>query len=78
MYRQAINRICHGCIDKEAGQYAVNMNLDSVELAVDKIKSYQFNHQVIYDHDTKKSEKDMFLPTHQTDQTLMTQREDHV
>ena len=53
MYRQAINRICHGCLDKEAGQYAVNMNLDSVELAVDKIKNYQFNHQVIYGHDNQ-------------------------
>ena len=53
MYRQAINRICHGCIDKDAGQYAVNMNLDSVELVIDKIKSYQFNHQVIYGHDNQ-------------------------
>ena len=53
MYRQAINRICHGCIDKEAGQYAVNMNLDSVELVIDKIKGYQFNHQVIYGHDNQ-------------------------
>jgi hypothetical protein len=40
MYRQAIKRICHGCIDREAGQYVVNLNLDSVELTIDKIKSY--------------------------------------
>ena len=53
MYQQAVKRICHGCIDKEAGQYVVNMNLNSVELVVDKIKSYQFNHKSIYDRHKK-------------------------
>ena len=46
-------RICHGCIDKEAGQYVVNLNLDSVEQVIDKIKSFQFNHQSIYDKPKK-------------------------
>ena len=39
MYQQAVKRICHGCIDKEAGQYVVNLNLDFVEQVIDKIKS---------------------------------------
>ena len=49
MFKQAIKRICHGCLDREAGQYVVNQNLSSVELVVDKIKCYQFNHMSIYD-----------------------------
>ena len=53
MYQQAVKRICHGCIDKEAGQYVVNLNLDSVEQVIDKIKSFQFNHQSIYDKPKK-------------------------
>ena len=48
MIKQAIKRICHGCLDKEAGQHVVNLNLDSVELVVDKIKSYQYNHKSIF------------------------------
>ena len=53
MYQQAVKRICHGCIDKEAGQYVVNLNLDSVEQVIDKIKSFQLNHQSIYDKQKK-------------------------
>jgi hypothetical protein len=53
MYRQAIKRICHGCIDRKVGQYVVNLNLHSVELTIDKIKSYQFNHQSIYERGRK-------------------------
>ena len=49
MYQQAVRRICHGCTDEEAAEYAVNMDLNSVQLVVDKIKSYQFNHQLIFD-----------------------------
>ena len=56
MYQQAVKRICHGCIDKAAGQYVVNLNLDSVEMVVDKIKSFQFNHQSIYDKNPEKKE----------------------
>ena len=39
-YWQAVKRLCHGCIDKAADQYAVNLNLDSVEMVVDIIKSF--------------------------------------
>ena len=40
MYQQVVKRICHECIDKEAGQYVVNLNLDSVEQVIDKIESF--------------------------------------
>ena len=60
MYQQAVKRICHGCINKEVGQYIVNLNLDSVEQVIDKIKSFQLNHASIYDK-PKKDEKYMFL-----------------
>ena len=53
MYKQAINRICHGSYDREAGQYAVNLHLRTIEETIDKIKSYQFNHQAIYDRGKK-------------------------
>ena len=49
MQRQAVRRICHGCADKEAGQYVANLNLEAVELVLDKIKRYQFNHKAIFD-----------------------------
>ena len=39
--------------DTEAHQYTVNMTRNSGELVVDKIKIYQFNHQVIYEHDNQ-------------------------
>jgi hypothetical protein len=32
----------------EAGQFVVNLNLDSVEQVIDKIKSFQYNHESIY------------------------------
>lgn len=31
MLKQAIKRICHGCMDKEAGHYAVNQHPDTIE-----------------------------------------------
>ena len=48
MINQAISRICHGCNDRYAGQYVVNLHLTSLEDVIDKIKSYQFNHAAIY------------------------------
>jgi hypothetical protein len=51
MISQAIHRICHGLIDRDAGQYAVNLQLNSVEDVIDKIKSYKFHHAAIYTHD---------------------------
>lgn len=49
MYKQAIKRICHGCLDREAGQYVANLNLLSIETAIDRIKRYQHNHNAIYE-----------------------------
>ena len=48
MINQAISRICHGCNDRDAGQYVVNLHLTSVEDVIDKIKAYQFTHAAIY------------------------------
>ena len=49
MYKQAVKRICLGCCDREAGQYAANLSLTTIEDTIDKIKGYQHNHQAIYD-----------------------------
>lgn len=48
MLKQAIKRICHGCTDKEAGQYAINLHLLTIEETVDNLKSFQYNHYAIY------------------------------
>lgn len=59
MQRQAMKRICHGCSDKDAGQYVANLNLESVELVIDKIKSYKFNHQTIFDRASKRDVREI-------------------
>jgi hypothetical protein len=48
IFKQAIKRICRGCIDREAGQHVVDFDLTSIEIVVDKIKSYQYNHKSIF------------------------------
>lgn len=48
MLKQAIKRICHGCMDKEAGQYAVNQHPDTIEETIEYLKSFQYNHQAIF------------------------------
>jgi hypothetical protein len=48
MIKQVIKRLCHGCVDWEAGQHAVNLNFTSIGMVIDKIKSYQFNLKSIY------------------------------
>lgn len=40
MLKQAIKRICHGCMDKEAGQYAVNQHPDTIEETIEYLKSF--------------------------------------
>ena len=49
MYSQAIQRICVGCIDREAGQFAANQHLTTIEDVIDKIKGFQHNYKAIYD-----------------------------
>jgi hypothetical protein len=39
MYQQTVKRICHGCVDKEAGQFVMSLNLDPVELVIE-IRSF--------------------------------------
>ena len=65
MVKQTIKRICHGCIDREAGQHVVNLNLESVEMVVDKLKSYQFNHNSIYttSHHPRKEVRELSVST---------------
>lgn len=48
MLKQAIKRICHGCTDKEAGQYAINLHPLTIEETIDNLKSFQYNHYAIY------------------------------
>ncbi|KAK3090442.1 hypothetical protein FSP39_011884 [Pinctada imbricata] len=45
--KQVIYRICHGCLDQNAGQFVVNLNLSSILEVIDRIKHYQFNHLAI-------------------------------
>lgn len=48
MLKQAIKRICHGCMDKEASQYAVNQHPDTIEETIEYLKSFTYNHQGIF------------------------------
>ena len=38
MYSQAIQRICVGGIDREAGQFAANLRLTTIKDLIDKLK----------------------------------------
>ena len=48
MLKQAVKRICHGSLDKDAGQYAINLHPRNIEETIDHLKSFQYNHQAIY------------------------------
>lgn len=48
MLEQAIKRICHGCMDKEAGQYAVNQHPDTIEETIEYLKRFHYNHQATF------------------------------
>ena len=48
VYKQAILKFCQGCLDKEAGLYALNQRPDTVEEAVDRIRWFQHTNQAIY------------------------------
>ena len=51
--KQVIYRICHGCSDKEAGQHVVNLHIDNIQDAIDRIKHFQYNHRAIFDNKSK-------------------------
>ena len=65
MYKQAIKRICHGCLDREAGQHVVNQNLQTVEQVIDRIKSFQFNHKSIFVQ--KKEVREVYVSSSESD-----------
>lgn len=52
--KQAIKRICHGCMDKEAGQYAVNQHPNTIEEKIEYLKSFQYNHHAIFGRSRRK------------------------
>lgn len=48
MYKQAILRFCHGCINKEAGEQAANARPTTMEMAVDKVKWAIHTHNAVH------------------------------
>lgn len=48
MYKLAIGRFCQGLLDKEAGQFVANNRPTSMDDAVDRVRSFQHNAQVIF------------------------------
>ena len=48
VYKQAIFRFCQGCLDKEAGLYALNQKPQSIEEAIDRVSWFQHTSQAIY------------------------------
>lgn len=54
MYQQAILRLCQRTADKEAGTFDSNVSPQTIEDAVDEIRWYQHNHQVIYERGNRK------------------------
>ncbi|MCU7901935.1 MAG: zinc finger domain-containing protein [Candidatus Thiodiazotropha sp. (ex Lucinoma aequizonata)] len=48
MTRQAVIKFCQGCCDKEAGQAASNAKPRNIDVAMEKIRWFQFNSQTIY------------------------------
>ena len=54
---QVLSKVCHGTTDKEAGQYASNLHLESLEDCLSKIKNYQYNHKAIFETSKTKEVK---------------------
>ena len=61
--KQVIYQICHGCLDKEAGQHVANLRLDKTQDAIDRIKHYQYNHRVIFEREEREDKKVRHIPT---------------
>ena len=61
--KQVIYQICHGCLDKEAGQHVANLHLDKIQDAIDRIKHYQYNHRVIFEREEREDKKVRHIPT---------------
>ena len=61
--KKVIYQICHGCLDKEAGQHVANLHLDNIQDAIDRIKHYQYNHRVIFEREEREDKKVRHIPT---------------
>ncbi|VDI08859.1 Hypothetical predicted protein [Mytilus galloprovincialis] len=54
MYEQAVMRLCQGIENKELGVQVSNLQPQSIEEAVDKIRLFQHNTQAIYGRSTRR------------------------
>ena len=48
IYKQAIVRFCQGCLDKEAGHYALTARPNDMEDALNKVRWFQHTNRVMY------------------------------
>jgi hypothetical protein len=55
MYSAAIVRFCQGILDKDAGQYAANLRLKSMEDAMDAVKWFKHNNLAIFGKSRKEA-----------------------
>lgn len=77
MLNQAIKRICHGCKDKDAGQFAINQHPDNLEETIDHLKSFQYNHQAIYDK-VRKEVRKVSLCEEETENSECSHKDDFI
>ena len=48
LQKQMVFKFCQGLLDKEAGQYAINIRVETVDAALDKVKWYQHTHKIMH------------------------------
>lgn len=77
MLNQAIKRICHGCKDKDAGQFAINQHPDNIEETIDHLKSFQYNHQAIYGK-VRKEVRKVSLCEEETENSVCSHKDDFI
>lgn len=77
MLNQAIKRICHGCKDKDAGQFAINQHPDNLEETIDHLKSFQYNHQAIYGK-VRKEVRKVSLCEKETENSVCSHKDDFI
>lgn len=77
MLNQAIKRICHGCKDKDAGQFAINQHPDNIEETIDHLKSFQYNHQAIYGK-VKQEVRKVSLCEEETENSVCSHKDDFI
>lgn len=77
MLNQAIKRICHGCNDKDAGQFAINQHPENIEEIIDHLKSFQYNHQAIYGR-IRKEVREVSLGEEETENSVCSHKGDFI